>query len=334
MSNSDSLSTQARSWDFVLHDYTSEDCEAIKEWNYKHMVMGFETCPTTGRPHIQGAVTFTSPKRKSTLIKIDKRISWRPARNLEALLTYCKKSGNFWEDDKREQGARNDLKQVKDILKNGGSLFEAIDSAPSYQTARYAELYMKHMPFRSTWCEREVLWFWGPTGTGKSKHARELDPDLYLKTNYHWWDGYAGQHTVLVDDMRADFCKFHDLLTMIDGYTYSGPVKGGFIPITWKRFIITSAYPPEDLYRERTEEAVAQLLRRITKVQYFGTQVGTGTEVARNTEGDLCTAMTSASSASSTATAVDFNPKPPAAARALASAISRYTACCGDENIF
>jgi len=44
-------------------------------------------------------------------------------------------------------------------------------------------------------------WYWGPTGTGKSKTARETAPDAFLKTNTKWWDGYDQQDDVLLEEL-------------------------------------------------------------------------------------------------------------------------------------
>lgn len=39
----------------------------------------------------------------------------------------------------------------------------------------------------------ENYWFYGPTGTGKSKRVRDTwGADLYIKNPNKWWDGYTG----------------------------------------------------------------------------------------------------------------------------------------------
>jgi len=49
-------------------------------------------------------------------------------------------------------------------------------------------------------------WYYGETGTGKSERAFK---DYDHNTHYHyvgdngWWDGYEGQHTVILNDFNG-----------------------------------------------------------------------------------------------------------------------------------
>lgn len=66
----------------------------------------------------------------------------------------------------------------------------------------------------------EVYWFYGPTGTGKSKLAFEIAKQassFFVKdaTN-KWWCGYEQQEVVIVDDYRKDFSTFAQLLRLMD----------------------------------------------------------------------------------------------------------------------
>jgi len=259
-------------WRFTLNNWTEAEYEECKQWDYTRIIIGKEIGPECGTPHLQGTVVFKSAKRLTGLKKLNNRISWRPANFIEASFEYCRKDGNYWEDDRRKQGDRTDIKKAKEMFRAGASVHQIALEVDSYQAARMGELLIRTAPFRSVAIQREILWFCGATGTGKSETARLLYPDLYLKDTYKWWDGYNGEETVLIDDMRGDFCKFHELLRLLDRYTYRGEIKGGSVPITATRIIITSPYRPEDLYKGRTDEDIAQLVRRITEVREFRTE--------------------------------------------------------------
>ena len=84
------------------------------------------------------------------------------------------------------------------------------------------------------------------------------------------WDGYDGTSDVIIDDYRADFCKFHTLLNLLDRYPYQVQTKGGHLQFNPKTIYITCPSHPEVIWSSRTAEDIQQLLRRITEIKYIG----------------------------------------------------------------
>lgn len=121
-----------------------------------------------------------------------------------------------------------------------------------------------------------IRWFYGSTGSGKTRQAYEdaktlgLTPYTCMATT-KWWEGYDAHEYVIIDDMRKDFCKFHDLLRMLDRYPYLVECKGGSRQLLAKTIIITTTHRPEELYSGR--EDINQLLRRIDEIRLFGNNV-------------------------------------------------------------
>lgn len=131
-----------------------------------------------------------------------------------------------------------------------------------------------------------VLWFYGPTGTGKSKLAHELcaaSPDGFwiAPLNLDWFDGYTGQGVVLFDDFRKQYLSakygFPGLLRLLDRYDLSVNVRGQQ-PVPWipRTIIITCNASPTDCFawrdlqgEQHEREDIEQLLRRITEVRHF-----------------------------------------------------------------
>lgn len=121
-----------------------------------------------------------------------------------------------------------------------------------------------------------VLWFYGPTGTGKTRTAIELaeesghqhwisnDPDL------KWFDGYHGQEYAIIDDFRRHGIKFSWVLRLLDRYPLLVQVKGGYVRWTPLVIIVTSPVCAKEAYQYMDKDGelqewdgIEQLLRRI-----------------------------------------------------------------------
>lgn len=105
------------------------------------------------------------------------------------------------------------------------------------------------------------IWIWGSPGVGKSFWTRKQFPALYVKSQSKWWEGYTGQHFVLLDD-HDNPCLGHYLKVWADEYPCIGEDKGGSVSLQHRRFIVTSNYSIETLYQKDGPEMVKALERR------------------------------------------------------------------------
>jgi len=119
----------------------------------------------------------------------------------------------------------------------------------------------------------EVYWFWGPTGTGKTRTAFaacEASGGAYFKMSTNkWWDGYERHENVIIDDFRRDFSTFAELLRLLDRYPMTVEIKGGSVQFVAKRIYITTPKNIVDTWEGRTNEDIEQLRRRVTEERYF-----------------------------------------------------------------
>jgi hypothetical protein len=270
------MSARNRNWCFVINNPTSEDydCCILMGGKAKYMIIADEIGDKCGTPHIQGYCELKNGMsrkafRKAIGNRADCRVRYGTAKEAA---DYCKKGGVFREFGKpKKQGERNDLKKVRELVEDGNNMRETIKCCSSFQQLKIAEKMFKLYEKPRNW-ECEVLWFYGPTGTGKSKEAFNIAGDDYwvCGKNLKWWEGYDGHHTVIIDDFREDFCTFHELLRILDRYEYRIECKGGSRQLRAKRFIITCPWSPEQMYYSLKDEDVRQLLRRINEVRYFG----------------------------------------------------------------
>ncbi len=123
------------------------------------------------------------------------------------------------------------------------------------------------VPERRTW-KMEVLIYWGPPGTGKTRKAFTDHPGAYMKGNSKWWGGYLGQETVIVDDfapMEKQW-SFDYWLRLLDRYPCRVECKGDDFEFVSRRIIITSNHDPALWWFVDNKAA---FFRRVTKIIRF-----------------------------------------------------------------
>jgi len=99
----------------------------------------------------------------------------------------------------------------------------------------------------------------GPTGSGKSYYCRERFPGAYWKPRNQWWDGYAGQDAIIIDEFYG-WLPYDQLLRLGDSYPLSVEIKGGTINFNAKHIIITTNKHPSNWYANVYFEA---FIRRV-----------------------------------------------------------------------
>lgn len=193
---------------------------------------------------------------------------------------YCSKTEGNIAGTHRElgnipsQGRRSDLQDIADAIAEGTDIADVAVLFPT-EFIKYSKgiqalkTAMSSKPRSSTEAPT-VYWWFGPTGTGKSRLAFETYPDAYIKmpTN-KWWDGYVDQKAVILDDYRPSMCPFHELLRLLDRYPMKVEFKGGSTELQATTFVITTCERPETIWNGKTNEMIDQLIRRLTEIRQF-----------------------------------------------------------------
>jgi len=263
------MDKKSRSFCFTLNNYTDLEYTAVQAIECRYLCVGKEV-GEAGTPHLQGYIHFENPRSFKAVKKLLMRAHLEPAKgNPKQASDYCKKDGNYIEiGECPSQGTRTDLDNVREVISRTGRMADVVDVATSYQSVKMAEQILKYKEKPRNW-KPTIKWFWGASGTGKSKRAyEELGDDCYTcMSTGRWFDGYDGHENVLIDDMRRDFMKFHEFLRLIDRYAMKVETKGGTRQFLAKNVIITSCYHPRELFK--TREDVFQLIRRIDEIVEF-----------------------------------------------------------------
>lgn len=268
----------AKNWCITWNNYSLEQYGEFKNFVSTYCRYGISQLEVgeAGTPHIQGYFQLKEKKRLSWLkANLSNQPHFEVAKgNADANKVYCRKEGGIEPYEYGipiSAGQRTDLEQFTDGIVAGESIIELIREQPTTYV-KYArgldQLVFKLAGKRNF--KTRVLWFWGPTGTGKSREAAALFPDAYWKEgSSKWWDGFNGVDDVIIDDYRRDLCTFSQLLRLTDRYPCVVETKGGSVAFAPKTLVFTSPKPPRETWEGRTEEDISQLLRRIDEVREF-----------------------------------------------------------------
>lgn len=260
-----------RAYTFTTNNYKDDYIDYLKSLDKKYLIVGKEIAPTTGTKHLQGYIYWNNGKTFKATSKIlhGSRIAIAKGTAQENQI-YCKKEGDWYEEGTcPDQGKRNDLEHIKNCIKEGQNMRTMIENNTirNYQQLRTSECLMKYLEPKRTW-KPEIKWYWGASGTGKTKTAFEECKDPYVSgRDLKWWEGYDAHEEIIIDDFRADFCKFHELIRILDRYEFRNECKGASRQLLCKKIIITSCYHPEQAYK--TREDIWQLVRRIDEIRRF-----------------------------------------------------------------
>lgn len=256
-----------RCYQFTWHNYTDEDIEYLKSLKSKYICWGHEVCPETGTPHLQGMVLWNSPMRWRNMKEKFRNHHFEVTKSFNALKKYNFKDGDVFEQgEKPQQGRRLDMEEQVERVKEGATNRELWIANPTLMVQYHRSFERcRYDLFEDRTEAPGVYWFWGGTGTGKTRTAFEAHPSRYMKDGTMWWDGYTQQDAIIIDDFDGKW-PFRDLLRLLDRYPYSGQVKGGYVKINSKHIYITCEFPPECFW-EGTE--LEQIKRRLTTVRKF-----------------------------------------------------------------
>lgn len=109
--------------------------------------------------------------------------------------------------------------------------------------------------------QKDVRWYYGLSGAGKSRKAFEEFPNAYRKMCNKWWDGYTGQDAVIMEDIDPTHKVLgHHLKIWTDRYPFICEAKGDASAPNFKTFIVTSQYHPSEIFEDAQTQAA--ILRR------------------------------------------------------------------------
>lgn len=270
---------RSRSFIFTFNNPPDDlwtDDDALDAWLHRlgcdYGVAGREIAPTTQTRHLQGYVRWKNARSVAGVRRLLVGCHVEPARGTaQQCREYCIKDGKFVEfgEVPEDAGTREveRWENARAMAKEG-----RFEEVPADIYIRYVgnleRIFRKELPPLESLPRTCGLWVVGPTGVGKSRGTRERFPGLYPKPLNKWWDGYAEQPVVLLDDVDNNQVSWigHFLKIWSDHYPFIAEMKGGSKLIRPKQVVVTSQYSIMQLFTN--DDALRDaLLRRFEVVE-------------------------------------------------------------------
>lgn len=295
---------KARRYIFTYFPSESEDAElwtALPD-GFRFICWQEESCPETGRRHLQGYIELKSPQRLNWVKRsmgCDHMHLEKCSGSRQQCIAYCEKedsriSGPWRIGDLSGggQGCRTDLQGLARAIMAGDGMEEIADREPE-QVIRYSRGIRELISVRDAKLSRkfrtvQVYIWYGTAGAGKTRRCwEECGPELFILDQSSggalWFDGYAGEDVLLLDDFYG-WIKWGFFLRMLDGYPLRLPIKGSHAWAQWTTVVITSNAAPNTWYEKGMTKS---FWRRITKIEYMSLDENDETLITEINKDDL-----------------------------------------------
>ena len=230
----------------LTHDRIKEILTGFKGIQYFCLADEQGSCYHT---HIYAV--FRSPVRFSTIQKrFDSKVRIDTAYgDSAACRAYIAKEGEKWEGSEKQatriegtfyewgeipaehQGARNDLTFLYEMVKEGYSNYEILESNPDFMLRitdiERARQTIQAEENRTVFRELEITYIYGETATGKTRYVMEKYgyENVYRITDYkNPFDAYKNQDVIAFDEFSGNL-RIQDMLNYLDGYPLDLPCR-------------------------------------------------------------------------------------------------------------
>jgi len=238
--------------------------------NAIYLVFGREV-GESGTPHLQGylhlkdAITFRALKSQLPSVHLE-RARGSGAQNRD----YCTKDSDFVEIGTLPVEAGKAGKEAWSLI-----LRKAEEGDWNWIKAEYPRVWINTFTKLQSLRQPQLgviddivnEWWYGETGTGKSRLAWEKYGAIcYQKMLNKWWDGYDNEDVVIIEEWSPkNEVTASALKIWADRYPFAAQIKGGVLQkIRPKKIIVISNYRLSDCFPDsRDREPVARRFKEI-----------------------------------------------------------------------
>ena len=205
---------------------------------------------------------------------------------------YVTKSGK-WEKDKKHEtcvdgtfeeygefpverkGTNYKMEDLYSMIKDGYTNYQIMEVMPesmlSLDKIEVARQTILQEHFKDIWRTLQVSYFYGDTGTGKTRSVMEKYgfSKVFRVTDYfHPFDNYKGQDVIVFEEFRSSI-RLSDMLNYLDGYPLELPCRYANKYACYTKVFIISNIPLPDQYKDDRYENTQAFFRRIHFVKRF-----------------------------------------------------------------
>lgn len=224
-----------------------------------YLVVGREvgasgTAHLQGYIHLKNGITFTAIKQHFPSIHIE-QARGNGIQNKE----YCTKEGNFFEMGEipkdSGQASKDTWSNILSAAESGN--WDYLKSEyPRVWVTMSEKLISKRVPATNVQDVIQNEWWYGETGTGKSRLAwNKYGSICYQKMLNKWWDGYDDQDVVVIEEWSPkNEVTASSLKIWADRYPFTAQIKGGVLQkIRPKKIIVISNYRLRDCFPDNRD---------------------------------------------------------------------------------
>lgn len=269
--------TKSNGFCFTLNNYSDSDLERCHNISVnplvRYMVVGKEV-GESGTPHLQGYIYFHSRIVFDTVRKLLPPCHIIVAKgDAQSNFEYCSKDGEFEETGDRPVSQKRKGQLGKEFwdhqlqLAKKGRICECDSKLQITHFSSLNAISARYAPMPANLTAPDNLWYYGPTGTGKSFKARSDNPGAYLKMCNKWWDGYQSEDVVIIEDFdKIHSVLGHHLKIWGDCYAFPAEIKGSKLNLRPAKLIVTSNYHPSEIWTDPS--TLEPILRRYVVTEF------------------------------------------------------------------
>lgn len=280
---------RSRGWCWTINNPTFEDLLSIEELknHVQYYIYGNERGQDRETPHWQGFLYSDNKLSFQRVKQLLPRAHLEPQRGTcNQAIEYCKKEGdwNEWGEAPDFGGGRTQRdkwRRILELSKRGE--WEQLELEYPGEYIRYGGR-LRSLRVRSSSVIQGDLqneWWYGSTGTGKSRRLWELYPNHFAKDINKWWCGYQDEDVVAIEEWSPNFEMLASKLKVwADRYPFNAEIKGGtLLKIRPKKIIVLSNYTIDQCF---PNSADANPLKRRFKVVHFPTMFANPTDTVQD----------------------------------------------------